>query len=41
MEIKLEKLLKELEQSADPEKAKNLRWFFKTGKGSMEKEIAF
>lgn len=33
MEIKLEKLLEELQQEADPKKAKNLKWFFKTGKG--------
>jgi len=41
MEIKLEKLLKELEQSADPEKAKNLRWFFKTGKGEYGEGDSF
>ena len=26
-------LIKELQQIADPERAKNLSWFFKTGKG--------
>ncbi len=29
----LSELFQELKKSADPEKAKNLKWFFKTGKG--------
>lgn len=31
--IALEKLKKELRKIADPKRAKNLQWFFKTGKG--------
>jgi 3-methyladenine DNA glycosylase AlkD len=29
----LSQLIRELQRAADPEKAKNLEWFFKTGKG--------
>lgn len=33
MEIKLQDLLDELQKNANPERAKNFKWFFKTGKG--------
>ena len=33
MEINLENLKEELKNNANPERAKNLSWFFKTGKG--------
>jgi 3-methyladenine DNA glycosylase AlkD len=33
MEIKLQNLIDELQKNSDSERAKNLSWFFKTGKG--------
>ncbi|VVA43370.1 Alkylation repair enzyme superfamily protein [Candidatus Roizmanbacteria bacterium] len=35
------KIIKDLQESSDPERAKNLQWFFKTGKGEYGKGDIF